>query len=465
MSETMFLAVDIGVRGASVMAALGVPVAFLTPPTWKRLVGIAPGKEAASKARCLRPKVSSLASSSPRGWLAGAANLGQNWKDRGMNWQNPLRPFADNYVTHEAAVAERSQSEPPDPHYVPLGEPAEAAPPAQFKSVKAFCDEYAPLSYAVEPFIRSASLYTLTAKTGGAKTALLIIMALAIATGRNDILGREVTRGRVAYIAAENPDDLRMRIMVAAFLLNIDLAEIADDLVILDKRMKPEELEAKLKLLTDDRPFSLILIDTLAAFFDGKNINDAVEGGEFMRRLRPLTRLGGLPSVIVAAHPVKNAQDDNLIPYGSGAILNEVDGNLTLCKKPSGLVSLHWQGKLRGIEFAAAVFRIEIADCPDVLDTKGRRVSLPVLTPSSEEEAERREQISGDRDAALLLAIAKEPRGSIRDWATATGISKSSVGARLKALGKKKLVEQILDKWALTATGRKAIKDRESAMD
>jgi crossover junction endodeoxyribonuclease RuvC len=35
-----------------VMAALGVPVAFLTPPTWKRLVGIAPGKdEAKTRAR------------------------------------------------------------------------------------------------------------------------------------------------------------------------------------------------------------------------------------------------------------------------------------------------------------------------------------------------------------------------------------------------------------------------------
>lgn len=35
-----------------VMGALGVPVTFLTPPTWKRLVGIAPGKdEAKTRAR------------------------------------------------------------------------------------------------------------------------------------------------------------------------------------------------------------------------------------------------------------------------------------------------------------------------------------------------------------------------------------------------------------------------------
>jgi hypothetical protein len=102
--------------------------------------------------------------------------------------------------------------------------------------------------------------------------------------------------------------------------------------------------------------------------------------------------------------------------------LNEVDGNLTLCKKLSGLVSLHWQGKLRGIEFGPALFKIELADCPDVLDAKERRVSLPVLMPSSEDEAERREQSSGERNMTLLIAMAREPGGSIRGWAPASGM-------------------------------------------
>jgi crossover junction endodeoxyribonuclease RuvC len=34
-----------------ILAACGVPVAFLTPPQWKRLVGIAPGKAAKDAAR------------------------------------------------------------------------------------------------------------------------------------------------------------------------------------------------------------------------------------------------------------------------------------------------------------------------------------------------------------------------------------------------------------------------------
>ena len=119
------------------------------------------------------------------------------------------------------------------------------------------------------------------------------------------------------------------------------------------------------------------MIDTLAAFFDGTDANDNVQAGEFIRRLRPLTQLDGHPSVLVAAHPVKNAAEDNLVPYGGGAILNEVDGNLTLAKTGGGAVKMHWQGKLRGVEFDPLFFRIEAASSPLVIDARGRQVLMP----------------------------------------------------------------------------------------
>lgn len=80
------------------------------------------------------------------------------------------------------------------------------------KSAAAFCGEYEPVSYVVEPFIRSSSLYTLTARTGAGKTALFIVLLLAVVTGRGkELLGREVERGRAVVIVAENPDGFRMR--------------------------------------------------------------------------------------------------------------------------------------------------------------------------------------------------------------------------------------------------------------
>lgn len=368
---------------------------------------------------------------------------------------------ASEFVPLEIAEGERAAEA--DAGYVPPGEPlAATGPRASFKSVMVFCGEYTPLSYVVEPLMRSTSLYALTARTGSGKTALLILFALAVAAGLGDILGREVTQGRVAYVAAENPDDLRMRIMVAAYHLGIDLAELGDNLVILDQRVKPEELVSTLETLAKDQPFALVMIDTLAAFFDGTDINDNVQGGEFMRRLRPLTRIKGLPSVVVAAHPVKNATDDNLVPYGGGAILNEVDGNLTL-SKVGDLTKLHWQGKLRGLEFKPALFKFEILSSPDVIDAKGRQVELPVLRPTTEEDAERREEAAVNADAALLRAMDAEPGGTIRGWAVAAKLSKSAIDRALPRLAAERLTKKTLGKWQITDAGRKALEAQNDA--
>ena len=326
-----------------------------------------------------------------------------------------------------------------------------------FRPIDAFCCDYTPLSYTIEPIVRSASLYTLTAKTGAGKTALNVVWALAVATGRSDILGREVAKGRVAYLACENPDDIRMRFMIAAFSFGIDLAELGDRIVILDRREKPAAVHAELKRLAEQEPFALVIVDTLAAFFDGDNINDAVQGGQFMRRLRPLTQISGLPSVVVSAHPVKNASESLLVPYGSGAILNEVDGNLTLWKRPDAdLASLHWQGKLRGLEFRPVPFRFEVTSCPAILDAKGRMVELPTLRPSSEHEAEERQQSQEAADRALLRAMITNPGKAIRTYGDAIGRSKSSVERSLRRLEKEKLVENLAGKWRITARGQKA---------
>jgi hypothetical protein len=331
-------------------------------------------------------------------------------------------------------------------------------PAAIFKTARDFCAEFVPPSYAIEPFVRSGSIYTVTAKTGSGKTALLNTTALAVATGRNDILGRDVAKGRVAYIAAENPDDLRMRLMVSAWLFNIDIAEISENLLIMDQRCKPEELIIRLKSeQKTGGPFTLIMIDTLAAFFDGSDANDNVQAGEFIRRLRPMTQLDGHPSVLVAAHPVKNATDDNLVPYGGGAILNEVDGNLTLSKSDGGAIKMHWQGKLRGVEFDPLFFRIELASSPDVIDAKGRQVQLPVMRPATEADAEQREEAEINVDVALLRAMLADPGGSQADWAQRIGRAKSIVNRKLKKLERSRLVEQILNRWTITARGKNAL--------
>ena len=183
-----------------------------------------------------------------------------------------------------------------------------------------------------------------------------------------------------------------------------------------------------------------------------------MQGGEFIRRMRPMTRLPGLPAVVVAAHPVKNATEDQLVPYGSGAILNEVDGNLTLWRKPdSGTVRLHWQGKLRGLECEPAEFRFEIAGSPDVLDAKGRQVQLPTMLPAASVDAEARERAEVDVSIALLKAMLADPKASQRELAHAGGRSVSVVNGKLGKLREQKLADHVLGGWSGTAKGENAL--------
>ena len=331
---------------------------------------------------------------------------------------------------------------------------------SSFKPVDEFCAAYEPLSYVVEPIVRTGSIYTLTARTGAGKTALAVIVCHAITTGRADILDLEVVRGRVAYCAFENPDDVRMRIMVSASRLGIDLAAIAQSFLVLDARLSPEDLVAELRDQGATANFSLVIIDTFAAAFDGRDVNDNVQAGEFIRRLRPITQLPGLPALLIPAHPTKNATADQLVPYGGGAILNEVDGNLSLASGPSsGQTRLHWQGKYRGLEFTPRHFRFEIFESPLVVDKKGRCVRLPVLRPCTPDDADRAAEGNVERSIQVLRAMEANPKATIRELGLATGISKSSAGRTLVELVKLKLIEQKLGRWSLTRRGRDELKE------
>ncbi len=124
---------------------------------------------------------------------------------------------------------------------------------------------------------------------------------------------------------------------------------------------------------------------------------------------------------------------------------------MTLWKQEDApLVSLHWQGKLRGLEFQPVPFRFEVTGSPDVLDAKGRQVQLPTLRPSSEEAAEDKQQSEADADRALLQAMIADPNGTQQAWANAIGRAKGRVNAKLQRLKKEALVAVTLGKWSVT---------------
>jgi hypothetical protein len=345
---------------------------------------------------------------------------------------------------------------------VPRYEDFKAAPLARIKGIADFLREYEPINYTIDGVLPGGSIYGVTAKRGAGKTAFLTSTALAVPTGRQDILGLEVEKGRVAYIILENPTDFRMKLSAAAFLFNVDVQALNDKLVILDMRLPHAQIMELLKRDADRLgPLQLVNYDTFQAGFAGAQFNDNNDALKHAQNLREFTTLPGKPSVLVACHPIKNATRDNLEPYGGGATMNELDGNLTLWNEGGAIELDH--NKVRGPEFEPINFRIEKLGTPDILDVKGRQPLLPVMRRASEQAIEEREKAAVSNDIALLKAMAAEPDASMNTWANATKINLSSIKRALPKLAMPKagkLVAKSLDKWTLTAAGLKAIEGR-----
>jgi AAA domain len=329
----------------------------------------------------------------------------------------------------------------------------------KFKTLAEFLAEYKPLRYVIGPLVAAEGVYTLTGPTGHAKTSFLVIAALAVVTGHQYLLDLEISAGRVAYLSFENPNDVRMRFGVAAHRLGIDPGVIDKALMILDYRISPEEVAKELKVLSTPEnggPFSLLIVDTLQAAFDGGDFNQNKEVLDFMRRQRRLTRLPGGPCVIIAAHPKKNAERTDLVPYGGGSILNEVDGNLTIWKEED-VISVHWWGKWRGVDFDPRTLELVIADAPAILDTKGRAVRIPVLQPLTAAAKAARDRTRVDTRTALLQAMLAQPDGSQTAWAITIGRDRSQVSRGLKDLAKNGLAAETDGEWSVTKKGQKHV--------
>jgi AAA domain len=309
-------------------------------------------------------------------------------------------------------------------------------PPSRVIGAGTFMRSYEAISYTIDGVLPSGCLYGLTAKPGTGKTAGMIAATLAVETGREDILGCAVECGRVAYVTIENPVDFKMKLAVNCYFHNISFDEIEPRVAIIDGRDTPEQIYEGLRLDADAHgDFQLVNFDTFQAGFAVANagaFNDNEAVLKYVQRLRPLTVLPGLPSVLVAFHPTKNAGEGELIPYGGGATYGEIDGNLTLWKETS--IKFHWN-RVRGPEFEPRFFKIEKLSCPDILDKQGRQILLPVMRPIAEMDAAEREKNEGNLDLALLRAMAANPDGTQLEWAFAIGIrSKGTINKKLQKL-------------------------------
>jgi hypothetical protein len=109
----------------------------------------------------------------------------------------------------------------------------QSAPPSDTDELPSICiqtsaqfvADFVPPDYIVDGLLQEGFLYSLTGATGSGKTSITLRLAASTALGVV-FAGRETKKRRVLYLAAENPDDVRMRWIALAQQMDFDIGTI-----------------------------------------------------------------------------------------------------------------------------------------------------------------------------------------------------------------------------------------------
>jgi hypothetical protein len=328
-----------------------------------------------------------------------------------------------------------------------------------------FSASYVAPDYLIEGLLQRQFFYALTGRTGAGKTAIALLFTALVALGRV-LDGRQFEPGRVLYFAGENPTDVRQRWIAMSQQLDFDIDTI--DVHFIPGVFKISALQAAIAVEVEKLGgVALVVIDTTAAFFEGDEENSNTQARAYARMQRSLIKtLPGGPTILALCHPVKNAADDNMLPRGGGAYLNECDGNLTVIQD-DGVVQLHWQGKFRGPDFASIPFNLRTVTPERLKDTKGRLIPTVIAEHMSDLAVEEFKKITLSNEDMVLRLVAADDSLSIAKvathagWLTKDGKPNKSMAQRcLSRLKNAKLIRKTrAGYWKITDAGKQELED------
>jgi hypothetical protein len=333
-----------------------------------------------------------------------------------------------------------------------------------------FVNSYVPPDYLIEGLLQRQFFYSLTGKTGAGKTAIALLFAAFVALARV-MDGRQFERGRVLYLAGENPIDVQQRWIAMSEQMDFDWRTI--DVHFIPGVFKVSEMEICIAEEVEKLGgVSLVIVDTTAAYFEGDDENNNVQAGDYARMQRRLIRsLPGGPTILALCHPVKNANEDNLLPRGGGSYLNETDGNLAAWNT-DGVVALHWQGKFRGADFAPISFQLRKVTHEMLKDSKGRLISTVVASHLSDAGEKELRTVTLNSENEVLRILADNKELSYAEIAEHAGWinkddkpNKTAAYRMVKNLKKAKLVRQGRTGLELTEAGQKVVKGKSPKED
>jgi len=152
-------------------------------------------------------------------------------------------------------------------------EPSAAKSPRLLTSAN-FVGDFVPPDYLIAGILQRRFIYAMTGRTGEGKTTVCLRIAAHIAAGIA-LDEAEVIRGRVLYLAGENPDDIRMRWIVLMEQTGLDENDIEVDFV--DGRFSIAEIPEHILAAAKRHQYVLVIVDTSVAFSQSVDENDNVE--------------------------------------------------------------------------------------------------------------------------------------------------------------------------------------------
>jgi hypothetical protein len=326
---------------------------------------------------------------------------------------------------------------------------------------EAFVAGFRPPEYTIEGVLLRGYLYGITGKSNSGKTAIAVSLAACVGAGRP--FGRhQSVVGRVLYLAGENPEDIRLRIK--AYCVSMFLPEAFNNVTFVSRSFSISQHFAELMELSESvGGFDLVLVDGKTSFFTGDEENDNTQAYAQALELRSLTRLVGLPSVVVLCHPNRAAEGaEGLLPRGGSAFLNELDGNLTAWNS-GGVVSLS-QNKIRGADFEPVKIKLDVFVFPDIKTNFGTPITSVIAKPLDMNESELLEEQAESEENRLLTLINSSPKSTLREWAGLLGWNDrngqpmvSKVSRTLSQLKADKMVRKVRKNWKITAAGKAEI--------
>jgi AAA domain len=329
-----------------------------------------------------------------------------------------------------------------------------------------FVRGFRPPDYLIAGILQRKFIYAFTGRTGEGKTSVCLRIAAHIAEGI-PLDDAAVSRGRVLYLAGENPDDIRMRWIVLMEQMGLDENNIAVDFV--DGRFSISEIPDHILAAAGKHEYVLVIVDTSVAFSQSIDENDNVQQLHHAQALRGLIEaLPGGPTILVCCHPPKNAGDDNLQPRGGGAVIAEFDGNLT-CKRTETATQVHHQGKFRGPDFSPIHFLLEGATTARLKDSNDNLIWTVFAKPASEQDQEEISKAVEAELIAIMGAVDDEPGLSLTDIAKRLNWynkqhkpDKSKVQRRVRTIEAKKWAERDGERLELTNKGKERLKKLEN---